>query len=141
MADPHHRLSLYKRLTACSQVGELALLQGEMQDRYGPSPEPVERLLDVMQLRTHAKRLRLTSIEVHGQTAKIVFHPKAAIPEASVHRLMDQLKKRLRFVSPISFEIDMRQEDWPALFSEFNAILQSLDLCDTKTIQKGATAS
>jgi transcription-repair coupling factor (superfamily II helicase) len=141
VADPHHRLSLYKRLTACGQIGELALLHGEIQDRYGPPPEPVERLVEVMQLRTHAKRLRLASIEVHGQTAKVVFHPKAVIPETSVHRLMDQLKKRLRFPSPVSFEIQMRHDDWPALFSELNAILQSLDLCDTKTIQKDATAS
>ena len=94
-----------------------------------------------MQLRTHAKRLRLASIEVHDQTAKVVFQPKAIIPETAVHRLMDQLKKRLRFLSPISFEIQMRHGDWPALFSELNAILQSLDLCDTKTIQRGTAAS
>lgn len=141
VADPHQRLSLYKRLTACDQVGELALLHVEIQDRYGSHPEPVERLLEVMQLRTHAKRLRLTSIEVHGQTAKIVFQPKAAIPENAIHRLMDQLKKRLRFLSPISFEIQLRHDDWPPLFSELNAILQSLDLCDTKTFEQDATAS
>lgn len=141
VADPHQRLSLYKRLTACGQVGELALLHGEIQDRYGSPPEPIERLLEVMQLRTHAKRLRLASIEVHGQIAKIVFQPKAAIPESAIHRLMDQLKKRLRFLSPVSFEIQLRHDDWPSLFSELNAILQSLDLCDTKTFEKDATTS
>lgn len=141
VTDPHHRLSLYKRLTACTQVGELALLHGEIQDRYGPAPEPVERLLEVMQLRTHAKRLRLASLDVHGQSVTIVFQPKATIPEPAVHRLMDQLKKRLKFLSPVSFEISMRQSDWPSLFSELNAILQSLDLCDTKTIRADATGS
>ena len=141
VTDPHQRLSLYKRLTACSQVGELALMHGEIQDRYGPAPEPVERLLEVMQLRTHAKRLRLASLDVHGQSVTIVFQPKATIPEPAVHRLMDQLKKRLKFLSPVSFEISMRQSDWPSLFSELNAILQSLDLCDTKTISTDATGS
>jgi len=141
VTDPHHRLSLYKRLTACNQVGELAILHGEIQDRYGPAPEPVERLLEVMQLRTHAKRLRLASLDVHGQSVTIVFQPKATIPEPAVHRLMDQLKKRLKFLSPVSFEISMRQSDWPSLFSELNAILQSLDLCDTKTIRTEATGS
>jgi transcription-repair coupling factor (superfamily II helicase) len=141
VTDPHHRLSLYKRLTACTQVGELALMHGEIQDRYGPAPEPVERLLEVMQLRTHAKRLRLASLDVHGQSVTIVFQPKATIPELAVHRLMDQLKKRLKFLSPASFEISMRQSDWPSLFSELNAILQSLDLCDTKTIRADTTGS
>ncbi|MBL8052545.1 MAG: transcription-repair coupling factor, partial [Nitrospira sp.] len=141
VTDPHHRLSLYKRLTACTQVGELALLHGEIQDRYGPAPEPVERLLEVMQLRTHAKRLRLASLDVHGQSVTIVFQPKVTLPEPAVHRLMDQLKKRLKFLSPTSFEISMRQSDWPLLFSELNAILQSLDLCDTKTISTDTTGS
>jgi transcription-repair coupling factor (superfamily II helicase) len=141
VTDPHQRLSLYKRLSACGQVGELALLHGEIQDRYGLSPEPVERLLEVMQLRVHAKRLRLASIEVHGQTVKLGFQPKATIPEGAVHRLMDQLKKRLRFLSPVSFEIHMRSEDWPSIFSELNLILQSLDLCDTKTTKEDTTAS
>ena len=141
VVDPHHRLSLYKRLTACTQVGELALLHGEVQDRYGLAPEPVERLLEVMQLRVHAKRLHLGSIEVHGQSTTIVLAPKASLPEKVVHQLMDRLKKRLRFLSPLSFEIQMRSEDWPSIFSELNAILQSLHLCDTKTLEKDATRS
>ena len=141
VGDPHQRLSLYKRLTACAQVGELALLHGEIQDRYGPPPEPVERLLEVMQLRTHAKRLRLASIEVHGRTTEIAFQPKATVPDTAIHRLMDHLKKRLRFLSPNSFEIQLRHDDWPSLFTELSAILQSLDLCDTKTIKQDAITS
>jgi transcription-repair coupling factor (superfamily II helicase) len=136
VADPHQRLSLYKRLTACNQVGELALLHGEIQDRYGHPPEPVERLLEVMQLRIHAKRLRLVSIEVHHTSVTVSFGPKAAVSDKSVNRLMDRLKKRLRFLSPLSFEIQMPQDDWPAMFSELNTTLQSLSLCDTNTTGK-----
>ena len=133
VVDPHHRLSLYKRLTACNQVGELALLHGEIQDRYGHPPEPVERLLEVMQLRVHAKRLRLDSIDVHGQSVTITFGPKASVSDSAVRRLMDRLNKRLRFLSPLSFEIRMPKEDWPSIFSELNTALQSLSLCDTNT--------
>ncbi len=141
VVDPHQRLSLYKRLTACTQVGELALLHGEIQDRYGLPPEPVERLLEVMHLRIHAKRLRLASVEVHHQSVTITLRPHAAIPDNAVHRLMDRLKKRLRFLSPLSFEIQMPHEDWPSIFSELNSTLQSLGLCDTNTTGKDATRS
>lgn len=141
VVDPHHRLSLYKRLTACSQVGELALLHGEIQDRYGLPPEPVERLLEVMHLRIQAKRLRLASIEVHHRSVTVTFSPKAAISDDAVHRLMDRLKKRLQFLSPLSFEIQMPHEDWPAIFSELNTTLQSLSLCDTNSSEQDATRS
>ncbi len=141
VVDPHQRLSLYKRLTACSQIGELALLHGEIQDRYGLPPEPVERLLEVMHLRIQAKRLRLASIEVHRQSVRIAWNAKAVIPEDAIHRLMDRLTKRLRFVSPLSFEIQMPNEDWPTIFSELNATLQSLSLCGTNTFEKDATRS
>ncbi|MFO0705912.1 MAG: transcription-repair coupling factor [Nitrospira sp.] len=134
--DPHHRLSLYKRLTACNQIGELALLHGEIQDRYGPPPDPVERLLEVMQLRVHAKLLRLASIEVSHDSAVVTLGPKASIPEAAVHRMMDRLKKRLRFLSPLSFEMKMPHEDWGSIFSELNTTLQSLGHCDTNTTVK-----
>lgn len=141
VADPHQRLSLYKRLTTCSQVGELALLHGEIQDRYGVPPEPVERLLEVMHLRIQAKQLRLASIEVHHQSVRVTLSAKATIPDEAIRRLMDRLRKRLRFLSPLSFEIQMPQKDWPSIFSELNTTLQSLIRCDTNTTEKDATPS
>ncbi len=138
VTDPHQRLSLYKRLSACNQIGELALLHGEIQDRYGHPPEPVERLLEVMQLRIHAKRLRLTSIEVHGSSAVLTFGPNALVAEGAIHRVMKRFQKRLRFVSPRSFEIRMPREDWTTVYVELNAALQSLDLCDTNCQETNA---
>jgi transcription-repair coupling factor (superfamily II helicase) len=132
VADAHQRLSLYKRLTACQQVGDLALLHGEIQDRYGLPPEPVERLFEVMQLRMHAKALRLASIEVADGSAVVTLGPKASIPDSAMQGLMDRLKKRLRFLSPLAFEIRTKDTDWASAFSELNTTLQSLRLCDTK---------
>jgi transcription-repair coupling factor (superfamily II helicase) len=64
--------------------------------------------------------------------------PHAAVQEAAVQRMMDRLKKRLRFLSPLSFQVQMPHDDWPAVFSELNATLQSLALCDTNTTGKDA---
>jgi transcription-repair coupling factor (superfamily II helicase) len=131
VADSHQRLSLYKRLSSCVQLGDLALMHGEVQDRYGDPPDPVERLFEVMQLRLLSKQLRLQSVVVQPDAVVITFDPKAKIPEAAVHRLMDQHKKRLRFLSPLSFELQMPHEDWGSVFQELNATLQTLQLCDT----------
>ncbi len=130
--DPHHRLSLYKRLSSSPQVGDLALLHGEVQDRYGPLPEPVERLFEVMQIRLLAKSLRLSSVEVKPGAAVIAFDPKAPIPEAGVQGLMDRYHRRFRLLSPLAFELQMSQEDWVSVATELTAALQMLIVRDTK---------
>ncbi len=133
VADAHQRLSLYKRLSACNQLGDLALLHGEVQDRYGLPPEPVERLFEVMQVRLLAKSMRLASVEVKDHAVAIAFDPKARVPDAAAQGLMDRYKKRIRFLSPLSFELQMPHQDWASIFPELNATLQSLQVCDTKS--------
>ena len=58
-------------------------------------------------------------------------HAPYAPITAAIHAMMDRLKKRLRFISPVSFEIQMPHDDWHATFAELNTTLQSLGHCDT----------
>lgn len=141
VADPHQRLSLYKRLSSSIQIGDLALLHGEIQDRYGHPPDPVERLFEVMQIRLQAKSLRLASIDVKTNAVAIAFDPKARVSDAAVRRLMDQYQKRLRFLSPLSFEVQVPHQDWGSLFPELTATLQTLEVCDTKRFIHDETPS
>ena len=131
--DPHQRLSLYKRLTSSTQLGDLAVLQGEVQDRFGPVPEPVERLFEVMQVRVLAKSLRLASLEVRPAvnslpptTVVMTFDPKAEIPEHGMRVLMDRYQRSMRLRSPLSFEVQLIHVDWAAIAPELTAILQTL---------------
>ncbi len=136
VGDSHQRLSLYKRLSSCRQVGDLALLHGEIQDRYGTLPEPVERLFEVMQIRLLAQALRLASVEVRpGPPAGVIlaFDPKAAIPAGGIRQVMDRHQRRFRLLSPLSFEVQLPQPDWASVFPELSATLQTLAVCDTKT--------
>ena len=133
VADPHHRLSLYKRLSSSTQVGDLALLHGEIQDRFGPPPEPVERLFEVMQIRLQAKALRLVSIELKAGAVAVTLDGKSRVPQTAIQQLMDRYKTRIRFLSPLAFELQMPHQDWASIFPELTATLQSLGVCDTNT--------
>jgi transcription-repair coupling factor (superfamily II helicase) len=135
VGDSHQRLSLYKRLSSCRQVGDLALLHGEIQDRYGTLPEPVERLFEVMQVRMLAQTLRLAQVEVKPgppATVMLTFDPKATVPEAGIRTIMDRYQRRFRLRSPLSFEMQMPQPGWASVFPELTAALQTLAVCDTK---------
>jgi transcription-repair coupling factor (superfamily II helicase) len=133
VADPHQRLSLYKRLSSSTQVGDLALLHGEIQDRFGPPPEPVERLLEVMQLRLQAKALRLASIELKTGSVVITLDARARVAQSAIQRLIDRYPSRIRFLSPLAFELQMPHQDWASIFPELTATLQSLGVCDTNS--------
>jgi transcription-repair coupling factor (superfamily II helicase) len=133
VADPHQRLSCYKRLSSCTQVGDLALLHGEIQDRYGLAPDSVERLFEIMQVRLQAKALRLSSIELKTHSVVIMLNSKSRVSSQAIHRTMDRYKKRICFLSPLSFELQMPHQDWPSIFRELTATLQSLGGCDTNT--------
>ncbi|HZH48325.1 MAG TPA: transcription-repair coupling factor, partial [Nitrospira sp.] len=102
VADPHQRLSFYKRLSSSTQVGDLALLHGELQDRFGQPPDSVERLFEVMQVRMQAKALRLVSIELKTGSVVVTLDVKSPVAPTAIQRLMDQYKTRLRFLSPLS---------------------------------------
>ncbi|HET9607769.1 MAG TPA: transcription-repair coupling factor, partial [Nitrospira sp.] len=133
VADPHQRLSLYKRLSSSTQIGDLALLHGEIQDRFGPPPEPVERLLEVMQVRLQAKVLRLSSIELKTGSVVVTLDAKSKVGQTAIQHLMDRHKSRIRFLSPLAFELQMPHQDWPSIFPELTATLQSLGVCDTNS--------
>jgi len=127
--DSHHRLSLYKRLTSVTQMGELALLHGEIVDRYGPLPDPVERLFEVMEVRVVAKAGRLASVDVKAGTPTVVtvtFDPKATVPETGMRKIMDRYQRRFKLLSPLSFELQIPQSEWPAVAPELTATLQML---------------
>jgi transcription-repair coupling factor (superfamily II helicase) len=83
-----------------------------------------------------AKALRVASIELKTGSVVVTLDAKSPVAATAIQRLMDQYKKRLRFLSPLSFELQMPHQDWPSLFPELTATLQSLGVCDTNSTAK-----
>jgi len=72
---PHERLRLeaYRRLAAASDDAQVAEVREELQDRYGPIPEPVESLLAVAQFRAQCRAVGIREVVLQG--AVIRFAP------------------------------------------------------------------
>ena len=56
------KLELYRRLGRVRTAGELAAFRQELADRFGPPPQPVLRLLEVVELRMAAETAGIASI-------------------------------------------------------------------------------
>lgn len=67
------RLEIYRKLAQSETEVDLRLAVEEMEDRYGPIPEEVERLLAVSRLRHLMREAHLTDIAVQGTRIKV--HP------------------------------------------------------------------
>ena len=67
------RLEVYRKLAASKDDKDLQQAVEEMEDRYGPVPEPVQRLLAVARLRHQARRAGVSDITVQGTRIKV--HP------------------------------------------------------------------
>ncbi len=133
VGDVTHRLVLYKRLTASTQVGDLAQLHGELVDRYGAPPEPVERVFEVMEIRLLAKALRMVAIQIRPTAVAFAFDVKALPQQAGLQALMDRYRTRLRLTTPNSFELLGVDPAWKAAFPEIKRALQVLASYDKKT--------
>ncbi len=130
VSDAGQRLTLYKRFYSCARTGDLAHLHGELLDRYGPVPEPVERLLEVMELRLLAKALHITDIQVRPEAVSFSFDKGRAPAPAAVHALMDQYHARLRFTAPYAFQVTGTEHEWTGVFPEVKRALQVLSSYD-----------
>lgn len=78
------RLEIYRKLAASTSESDLVLAVEEMEDRYGPIPVEVSRLLSVARLRHLMRKAGLTDIAVQGTRIKV--HP-AELPDSKQIRL------------------------------------------------------
>ncbi len=78
------RLEAYRKIAEVAGEDGLDAIRAELKDRYGPLPEPVERLLSVARFRILARQAHLTEVTAQGN--HIRFGP-VDLPESAQLRL------------------------------------------------------
>lgn len=70
--DIHQRLSLYRRFSATTQEAEIAALEEELQDRFGPLPEEALNLLWMIRLKHLLARMGIEALTVGPEKASLI---------------------------------------------------------------------
>jgi transcription-repair coupling factor (superfamily II helicase) len=98
------KVDVHRRIAAAREVADLAVLREELEDRFGPVPEPLENLISLQQARIklgqagarsvtfRGDRLAVTPIELDSVRAKKI---RAEIPEALYESGKSQLSVRV----------------------------------------------
>ncbi|MBW3660953.1 MAG: hypothetical protein KY397_04895 [Gemmatimonadetes bacterium] len=115
--DGQQKLALYRRLARLETPDQIADFARELEDRYGPLPEPAAHLLEAARLKALGTRARLSRLRVDPRsgTAELSWsrgvEPKLkAIQDAAGERRVDIQVKR---VDPLRLALVAR--GWPDL--------------------------
>lgn len=87
--DPETRINLYARLTRLDSFETIDELEEEIEDRFGPIPEPVEDLLRLARLQQLCRRLGMARIDAGPHGIALTFRPGAAEKLALQSRMDD----------------------------------------------------
>ena len=71
--DLQVRLGLYRRLSEVNSVTEIESFAAELVDRFGPLPDEVKHLLDIVQIKALCRRASVSDVEAGPRGAVIAF--------------------------------------------------------------------
>jgi len=98
--DPGQRLELYKRLSAIEGDDELAVVMGEIADRYGPLPGEVIWLGDLMGVKAIARRTGALALEISSARIAIALPDDSPLGRAALAAGWRRLPDRRYAIAP-----------------------------------------
>ncbi|MBI1987319.1 MAG: transcription-repair coupling factor [Nitrospinae bacterium] len=79
ISNANQRLDVYKRLSDIREPEDLQWIQEELIDRYGALPEALGRLLQILEIKDLARKLRIIKLERQGDRVLLTFNPQVTL--------------------------------------------------------------
>jgi transcription-repair coupling factor (superfamily II helicase) len=92
IADENQRLRAYRRIAATRNAEERDVIAKELEDRYGPVPEPVKNLLEYAALKSAAESLGIERIDRRQGALQIKFHQQTRVDPAKLMNLVNRVR-------------------------------------------------
>src|SRR5262249_49107386 len=124
--EVNQRLTLYKRLAELDQEDEIAHIRTELADRFGPLPDAVVALLDVVAIRVAARRVGVERIDAHGGRALLTFAQSTAVGPERILSVIAKSRGRMSLKKEYVLEARIPAEPWSAVRDAFVSLLESL---------------
>ncbi|MGE3625762.1 MAG: TRCF domain-containing protein, partial [Hyphomicrobiales bacterium] len=89
--DLQVRLGLYRRLSSIAEDADVESFAAEMVDRFGPLPEEVKHLLEIVRIKAACRRAGIAEIDAGPRGALVGFRDNSfANPEALIAMITDR---------------------------------------------------
>ncbi len=107
--DLNQRLEVYRRLQLFDSLDECVVLKKELNDRYGVSPEPVEKLLFLIIIKIMCKKLHISKAYMVGSEARFDIETTTPINPDKIAVVADE---RTIFLSEYRLGIKLDRKGW-----------------------------
>ena len=121
--DLNQRLDFYRRIQVASDNDEGLAIASELVDRYGPHPEPVAKLLALLEIRIYCKQIHISKIEVKQNEAHLHLLPSTSINPENLKPMFDE---RLSIMSEYKINILLDRKGWKTDLKLIGTYLQKL---------------
>ena len=105
IGDMDIRLNLYRRLSTVREGGQLKRLKEEVIDRFGPLPEEVENLFQLVSLRLVLRRLGITRLDAGQSNITLTFAQSNTLDPERLVKMTLSKSATFRFLSPSRLQI------------------------------------
>jgi len=124
--DVQQRLILYKRISLAAADEELADIQNELTDCYGPLPQNAQSLLRVIALRNRLIPLKAKKMGYDGKFFYIYFRETSPIDPAKIIALSRKKIKELRFTPDFKLFLPAKTESPADILGQAEDLLKML---------------
>ena len=109
--DVNQRLVFYKKLANVEDRTELEELGYEMEDRFGPLPELVLALIEVMDLRRVLRMYMVTAVTKRAEIVMVDFHPDSPIKAERLVDLVQKTKRQANLTPDLRLSIALQPDE------------------------------
>ncbi|MEO6966368.1 MAG: TRCF domain-containing protein, partial [Acidobacteriaceae bacterium] len=125
--EENQRLRMYKRIASAENEAAIEDIAAEMQDRYGPMPEPVLLLMAAGRLRLLCEQTGVAAVDRKGQMVSIRFTETAGIdPEKLMHLVARNAKRGAQFTPQGILRFPVKATAPAAILDELRHLIEAL---------------
>ncbi len=121
--DLSQRLDFYRRIQVANEYEEGTAIANELEDRYGPHPESVAKLLALLKIRMLCQKIHISKIELKRDDVYLHLLPSTTINTQMLTSLFDE---RLSMQSEYKIKIRLDRKGWKADLKLIESYLQRL---------------
>ncbi|MGD0229098.1 MAG: transcription-repair coupling factor [Syntrophorhabdales bacterium] len=124
IGDETNKLLTYKRLSKIKTVEELADMEVELKDRYGPIPGPLVNLLEVIGLKILLTRMKIKRLECSGRQIIVHVTERTPLDMKKLLRMVKEGRERIKLLADGRIVIQNEQKPEDIVSATRNMLLE-----------------